>query len=130
MARYIFHRCLGALAVMWAVATLVFFMLRLVPGDPIAAMLADVGGAEEIAALRAKLGLDQPLYVQYGKWFWNVLQGDMSIVGPRPPQLATRAMATIAGVPRPLGTNELMEQPLVGVGRGECTSTYARCREG
>ena len=60
-------------------------MLRLVPGDPIAAMLADVGGAEEIAALRAKLGLDQPVYVQYGKWFWNSLQGDLgrSIYGSR-----------------------------------------------
>jgi len=85
MSRYLLRRFLGAIVVMWAVATLVFFMLRLVPGDPIAAMLADVGGAEEIAALRAKLGLDQPVYVQYGKWFWNAMQGDLgaSIYGSR-----------------------------------------------
>jgi len=85
MSRYLLRRFLGAVVVMWAVATLVFFMLRVVPGDPIAAMLADVGGAEEIAALRAKLGLDQPVYVQYAKWFWNLLQGDLgaSIYGSR-----------------------------------------------
>jgi len=71
--------------VMFVVATLVFFMLRIVPGDPIAAMLADAGGQDEVAALRAKLGLDQPLIVQYFKWLGNVLQGDFgsSIYGSR-----------------------------------------------
>ncbi len=87
MSRFLIRRLLGAVVVMWAVATIVFFMLRLVPGDPIAAMLADVGGAAEEAALRAKLGLDQPVIVQYAKWFWNALQGDMgaSIYGNRVP---------------------------------------------
>ena len=87
MSRYLLRRTLGAIVVMWAVATLVFFMLRIVPGDPIAAMLADVGGAEETAALRAKLGLDQSLFVQYGKWIWNAGSGDLgaSIYGSRVP---------------------------------------------
>ncbi|MGI9422841.1 MAG: ABC transporter permease [Hyphomicrobiaceae bacterium] len=87
MTTYLIRRLIGAVVVMWAVATLVFFMLRLVPGDPIAAMLADAGGPEEIAILRNKLGLDQPLVVQYGKWFWNILQGDFgaSIYGNRIP---------------------------------------------
>jgi peptide/nickel transport system permease protein len=72
---------------MWTVATLVFFMLRIVPGDPIGAMLIDVGDAEAIEALRQKLGLDQPMYVQYVKWFWNMMQGDLgaSIYGSRVP---------------------------------------------
>lgn len=72
---------------MFVVATLVFFMLRIVPGDPIAAMLADAGGLDEVAALKAKLGLDQPLVVQYFKWLGNVLQGDFgnSIYGSRQP---------------------------------------------
>lgn len=87
MSRYMIRRIFGALVVMWAVATLVFFMLRLVPGDPIAAMLFDAGGAEAIEALRRKLGLDQPVYVQYVKWFWNMLHGDLgaSIYGSRVP---------------------------------------------
>ncbi len=77
MGRYIFRRILGAVVVMWAVATLVFFMLRVIPGDPLAAMLFDVGDPAAAEALRAKFGLDQPVYVQYVKWFGHLLAGDM-----------------------------------------------------
>lgn len=85
MGLFVLRRLVGSIIVMWAVATLVFFMLRLVPGDPIAAMLADAGGPEEIAAMKHKLGLDRSLLVQYGIWFWNALQGDLgsSIYGSR-----------------------------------------------
>jgi len=85
MSRYIFQRILGALVVMLAVATLVFFMLRAVPGDPLAAMLFDVGDPEAADVLREKYGLDKPVYVQYFKWLGRVLQGDLgnSIYGSR-----------------------------------------------
>ena len=85
MTQYLIRRTLGAVLVMWAVATLVFFMLRAVPGDPIAAMLFDVGDAAAVAQLRAKFGLDQPVYVQYVKWFVLLLHGDLgnSIYGSR-----------------------------------------------
>jgi peptide/nickel transport system permease protein len=87
MALYILRRLIGAALVMLAVATLVFFMLRLVPGDPIAAMLADAGSQEAREALIRKLGLDQPLIVQYAKWFGNMLQGDLgaSLYGSNQP---------------------------------------------
>jgi peptide/nickel transport system permease protein len=87
MSRYLIRRALGAVVVMWAVATLVFFMLRVVPGDPIGAMLFDTGDAAAVEALRHKLGLDAPLYVQYAKWFWLLFQGDFgnSIYGSRVP---------------------------------------------
>ena len=70
---------------MWAVATLVFFMLRIVPGDPIAAMLFDVGDPAAADELRRKFGLDQPVYIQYFKWFGRLLMGDLgnSIYGSR-----------------------------------------------
>ena len=77
MSRYLLRRTLGAILVMWAVATLVFFMLRAVPGDPIAAMLFDVADPAAAEQLRQKFGLDQPVYVQYVKWFALVLQGDL-----------------------------------------------------
>src|SRR5690606_26709398 len=77
MSRYLIRRILGAIVVMWAVATLVFFMLRAVPGDPIAAMLFDVGDPAAADAIRKKFGLDQPVWVQYLKWFALVLQGDL-----------------------------------------------------
>ncbi len=86
MVAYILRRTFGAVIVMWAVTTLVFFMLRILPGDPLAAMLfeADPTAADE---LRIKFGLDQPMIVQYWKWFTLLLQGDMgaSIYGSRVP---------------------------------------------
>lgn len=78
MGGYIVRRVFYALLVIWAVATLVFFMLRAVPGDPIAALLADVDPAAA-EALRAKLGLDQPVFVQYIYWMRNAMQGDLGV---------------------------------------------------
>ena len=77
MSGYILRRIFGALLVMMAVATLVFFMLRLVPGDPIAAMLADAGSDEARDALTKKFGFDQPVIFQYFKWLFNLMQGDL-----------------------------------------------------
>jgi peptide/nickel transport system permease protein len=116
MSRYLIRRVLGAIVVMWAVATLVFFMLRAVPGDPIAAMLFDVGDPAAAEQIRQKFGLDQPVWVQYGKWFVLVLQGDLgtSLLGsqievsrivaeafPRTISLATLSflIATVIAVP-------------------------------
>ncbi|MFK7765389.1 MAG: ABC transporter permease [Roseobacter sp.] len=87
MLAYTLRRLIGATLVMLAVATLVFFMLRLVPGDPIAAMLSDAGSEEARAAITRRLGLDQPLPVQFYRWFTNMLQGDLgaSIYGSNQP---------------------------------------------
>ncbi len=74
--RYFVARVIQALIVVWAVGTLVFFMLRAVPGDPIAALLADVDPTAA-DAIRAKLGLDQPVFVQYLFWLRNTLSGDL-----------------------------------------------------
>ncbi len=87
MGKYILRRSLGAVVVMWAVATLVFFMLRAVPGDPMLAMVFDTGDPEAAEDLRRAFGLDQPVYIQYLKYFWQVLQGNLgtSIYGSRVP---------------------------------------------
>ncbi len=96
MTAFLVRRILGAVVVMWAVATLVFFMLRILPGDPLSAMLFDSGDPAMADVLRAKYGLDQPLYVQYLKWFGLLLQGDFgaSIYGSRAPvsQIVLEAM--------------------------------------
>lgn len=76
MTKYLIRRVLGAILVILGVATLVFFMLRAVPGDPFAAMLNEAD-PEMADILRAKMGLDQPVYIQYGLWMKNLLQGDM-----------------------------------------------------
>lgn len=78
MTRYIGRRLIGALPVLWGVATLVFVIMRLLPGDPAALMLSEAGGsAQAIAELRAELGLDQPLTVQYGRYLLGLAQGDL-----------------------------------------------------
>jgi len=73
--------------VMWAVATLVFFMLRAVPGDPLLAMVFDTGDPAAADEMRRAFGLDRPLYVQYVKYFGQVVQGNLgaSIYGSRVP---------------------------------------------
>ncbi len=87
MAAYILRRLVGAALVMLAVSTLVFFMIRLVPGDPIAVMMADAGSEEAREALTRRLGLDQPVMVQFFIWFGNMLQGDLgsSLYGSNQP---------------------------------------------
>ena len=59
------------------VAVLVFALLRLAPGDPAAIMAGDAASAEQIAEIRAGLGLDRPMVVQFGIWLGKVLSGDL-----------------------------------------------------
>jgi len=86
VTQYIIRRLIHAVFIIWGCATLVFFMLRLVPGDPVVQMLGPEYTPEAAAALRKKLGLDEPIYVQYAKWAGNVLTGDLgtSIASPEP----------------------------------------------
>ena len=77
MGRYLLRRSIGALIVMWAVATLVFFMLRMVPGDPFLAMVFDIGDPAAADDMRRAFGLDQPMYVQYLKYILQVAQGNL-----------------------------------------------------
>jgi peptide/nickel transport system permease protein len=83
MLRFVLHRFLLMIPTLLGVAVLVFFLLRLMPGDPVAAMLMGDGGANMPADLieqeRRRLGLDQPMWVQFFKWFWAVLQGDFGV---------------------------------------------------
>ena len=59
------------------VAVLVFLLLRLTPGDPAAIMAGDAATAEQIASIRAGLGLDRPIAVQFGLWMQRILSGDL-----------------------------------------------------
>jgi peptide/nickel transport system permease protein len=85
--QFIGKRLLASIPVLWGVTTLVFLAVHLLPGDPAEMMLAESGGsAESIAYLRDQLGLDDPLYVQYGRFLLNTLRGDLgrSIFTNRP----------------------------------------------
>ena len=84
MGKFLFRRLLGAMVVIWAVATLVFFMLRAVPGDPFLAMMRESDPAAA-AQLRQDFGLDLPVYIQYFKYLGQIIQGNLgtSIYGSR-----------------------------------------------
>jgi peptide/nickel transport system permease protein len=77
VTQYILRRLIQSVFIVWGCATLVFFMLRMVPGDPVVQMLGPEYTPEAAEALRQKMGLDEPIYVQYVKWFGNLLQGDL-----------------------------------------------------
>jgi peptide/nickel transport system permease protein len=75
MGAFIIRRVLGAIPLLLGVATLIFFVLALAPGDPTAAYLNPNIPAEVIEQLRRNFGLDQPIYVRYVKWLGSFLTG-------------------------------------------------------
>ncbi|CAM5761161.1 ABC transporter permease [Bosea minatitlanensis] len=76
MFRFALTRIGMALPTLLIVAVSVFVLIRLIPGDPAQLMLGDLATPASLADLRARLGLDQSLPVQFGIWFGNVLTGD------------------------------------------------------
>jgi peptide/nickel transport system permease protein len=76
MFRFALTRIVMALPTLLIVAVSVFVLIRLIPGDPAQLMLGDLATPASLADLRARLGLDQSLPVQFGIWIGNVLTGD------------------------------------------------------
>ncbi len=113
-----FLRLIGHVVfILWAVTTLVFLMLHLVPGDPVAVMLGEQATPADQAALRMQLGLDQPLWAQYVHYLSSVIRGDLghslferqpvsALIGERFPytlQLALAGLAVAVLIAFPLG---------------------------
>jgi ABC-type dipeptide/oligopeptide/nickel transport system permease component len=115
MLAYFTRRLLLTIPVLFGIATLVFALVHLVPGDPAVSMLGEGATGEDVAALRTRLGLDQPLLVQYGHYLSGVVRGDLGTsfrlntpvaraiqtTIPRTLQLAVASMlvATIFAIP-------------------------------
>jgi len=125
MARYLLRRIAGMAAVVLAVLTIAFFLVRLAPGDPAALMLGPDASPGEAAELRARLGLDRPIAVQYAAFVGNALRGDLgqSIFFNQPVAqvLASRAEPTAL-----LALFSLVVALLVAVPTG----IYAACKRG
>ena len=117
MTRFLLRRLLLTVPVLLGVATLVFSLIHLVPGDPVQAMLGDSASPQDIADLRGRLGLDRPLLVQYGSFLKGAVRGDLgsslrtnqtvtAAILERMPatfELALAAMAVAAAIAIPLG---------------------------
>lgn len=120
MRRYVIRRVLALVPVLFLVTLVSFFMIYLSPGDPVDAKLTQNGGIIDMAAyqaLRAQLGLDRPIPVQYLSWLAGVLHGDLGTsvttgipvaveIGRRLPAtvlLAVASMAVTLAISVPLG---------------------------
>lgn len=117
MLHFLLRRLLLTIPVLLGVATLVFSLIHLVPGDPVQTMLGESAAPQEIARVRTQLGLDRPLYVQYWVFLKGVAKGDLGIslrtnepvaqaIADRMPatiELAIAAMCLAVVVAIPLG---------------------------
>lgn len=118
MTGFVLRRLLATVPVLATVALLVFLMLRITPGDPAAILAGDNATAAQIAEIRGKLGLDQPILVQFALWLGKLLSGDLGEsfffktpvatliaqrIGPTL-ALATTTMLVTVVVAVPLGT--------------------------
>ena len=77
MFAYILRRLAATIPVMLIVAALVFLMLRLTPADPAAIIAGDSATSEQVAEIRNRLGLDQPILKQFVIWGGKTLRGDL-----------------------------------------------------
>lgn len=107
MLKFILMRLLHSIPVLLGVTIVVFSALQLIPGDVAQTLLGFSATAERVAELRAQLGLDQPLYLQYFTWLWNALHGDFgmsiamrvpvsSVLGPKIMNSAILAAGSLA----------------------------------
>lgn len=117
MIRFLARRLVLTIPVLLGVATLVFSLIHLIPGDPAQAMLGEAASPEDIADLRERLGLDRPLVEQYGSFLRGALKGDLgtslrtsqpvtAMIAERMPatfELAAAAMLFAIAVAMPLG---------------------------
>jgi ABC-type dipeptide/oligopeptide/nickel transport system permease component len=125
VVRYLARRLALTIPVLLGVATLVFALIHLIPGDPAQAMLGETASEEDVQALRERLGLDQPLLQQYSGFLRGAVRGDLgrslrtdepvtqAILDRLPAtlELAAAAMIVSIGVAIPLGI-------IAAVGRG------------
>jgi ABC-type dipeptide/oligopeptide/nickel transport system permease component len=117
MLRYTLRRIALTVPVLIGVATLVFALIHLVPGDPAEAMLGETAPAADLQELRTRLGLDRPLLAQYRDFLAGLVRGDLGTsfrygspvrreIGarlPRTAELALAAMAVAIVIAIPLG---------------------------
>jgi peptide/nickel transport system permease protein len=117
LARRTFVRLGMALPAVWLILTMVFLLVHLVPGDPVAQMLGEDARPEDLANLRHVLGLDLPLHTQYAHYLAGLLRGDwgrsfhfglpvLSLVLQRYPatlELALTAMFVCSAIAIPAG---------------------------
>src|SRR5512143_2312197 len=136
MARFLIRRLALTIPVLIGVATLVFSLIHLVPGDPVQAMLGESASPQDVAQLRSRLGLDRPLYQQYVSFAGGLVRGDLgtslrtdqpvtTVILERMPatmELAVASMVVAIVIAIPLGIIAAVRQ---GTGVDHAATTLA-----
>jgi peptide/nickel transport system permease protein len=116
VTRFLLRRLIFTLPVLFGVATLVFSLIHLVPGDPAQAILGESAAPEDVIELRHRLGLDRPLYVQYVEFLKGLVSGDLGTsLRTREPvvkAIVTRMPATFELAAAAMGVALLIAVPL------------------
>jgi len=76
---YLVRRGIQSIPVLFGLSILIFFITRVVPGSPVRLALGPNAGEEQVEALRTKMGLDQPIPIQYADWLTGALTGDLGM---------------------------------------------------
>jgi peptide/nickel transport system permease protein len=122
LKRFILQRLALLIPTLFGIVIIVFLMIHLIPGDPAQVMLGERASPESVAALRAEMGLDQPLYIQIGRYFKGLIMGDLgrSIKTHEEVwvELKRRFPATVE-----LATTSMLFATLVGVTAGILSAT-------
>ncbi|HMM19202.1 MAG TPA: ABC transporter permease [Selenomonadales bacterium] len=79
MGRFVLNRLLGSVPILLGVILIIFVLLNVVPGDPVALMMAEHIDPDVVARVRAEMHLDDPLYVRFGRFVWDALHGDFGV---------------------------------------------------
>jgi len=77
VTKYILRRLVMLIPVLLGISIITFSMLRLIPGDPCRVMLGERATAEMCAAFAERMGLNDPIYVQFGRYLFNIVRGDL-----------------------------------------------------
>lgn len=123
MLRFIVERLAGLIVVLVLVATIVFVISRVIPGDPAAVMLGASATAEDAAKLRTQFGLDEPLIIQFANWMGQLARLDLGqsiFLG----QSVGSAMLDRAGLTATLGALGLALALLIGIPAGIAVAVW------
>ena len=124
MITYILRRLMWMVAVLFGVMTIIFFIARVIPADPVAALLGPQAPPEIIEELKRKWDLDKPLWNQYAIFLWRAVQGDFgtSIGSNRP---VTSDIARFFPPTLELATSAMLVSLVVGVVLGVMSAVRA-----
>jgi peptide/nickel transport system permease protein len=121
MRQYITRRLFLAVVTLVGVSWLIFFIMWIIPGDVAIAILGDGANPETVATLRQNMGLDDPWYVQYGRWVKSMASGDLG----RSLFIANKSVKELMAEHFPITLNLAVYTMIVAVGMGVTLGTIS-----